>query len=165
MGSCNFNFQIEDTSSAFGDYDFDSIMHYGRCAFSNNPAACGATCPSNTGETVVVKAPNNSEWQCSNPAAGDNTGIGQSTHLSYWDSVTMSFMYPRANWRFQSSVYGFDFFSGDFLFPVASFAKGYSDTPVGGTLWILDPATIAVGGVLDKPITIGAPLGGVTLTP
>lgn len=155
MGSCNFNFRIEDTSSSFGPYDFDSVMHYGRCFFSTNAAACNASCPSAVGETLQVKAPYYAQWHCA---------IGAQSHLSKWDSLTMSFMYPRPNWRFQSSVYGADFFSGTFFLPLQSFSAGYEATPTGGTLWILDPSTIAVGPVLDKPMTIGAPLGGVVLT-
>jgi len=156
MGPCNFNFRIEGTSSAYGPYDFDSVMHYGRCFFSTNAAACMAACPSpgGVGETLAVKQPFFAQWHCQ---------VGQSTHLSYWDTLVMSFMYARSNWRFQSNLRGVDFF-GDFFFPYFTFAKGYNETPAGGTLWILDPSTHAVGPVLDKPMTIGAPLGGVTLT-
>lgn len=161
MGSCNFNFQIESTSAAYGPYDFDSVMHYGACDFSMDPN-CGNTCPG-AGETVIVRPAFSAEWQCGNPPT-DNTFIGQRTHLSAWDGRVMSFLYPRANWRFQSDSRGFFLFPGDFLLPFASFATGYDNTPPGGTLWILDPSTHAVGPVLDKRMTIGAPLGGVTLT-
>jgi hypothetical protein len=166
MGSCNFNFRIEDGSLNYGPYDFDSVMHYGRCDFTANTAVCNASCPSNTGETVTVNAPFNATWQCGDPSidpVADTLYIGQRTHLSYWDSLVMSFLYPRANWRFQAP-YGFDSPLGSFLVPFLSFEVGYDETPVGGTLWILNPSTFAVGSVLDKPITIGAPLGGVILT-
>lgn len=155
MGSCNFNFRIENTSSSFGPYDFGSVMHYGRCFFSTNAAACNAACPSAMGETLAVKEPYYAQWHCA---------IGAQADLSYWDKITMSFMYPRANWRFQSTLYGADFFPGTFFLPLQSFSSGYAQTPIGGTMWLLDPSTIAVGPVLDKPMTIGAPLGGVVLT-
>jgi hypothetical protein len=154
MGSCNFNFQIESTSNAYGPYDFDSVMHYGRCSFSTNSASCNATCPSATGETLAVKQPYTAQWHCA---------VGQTTHLSYWDAIVMSFLYAQANWRFQSSLYGSDGFPGTFVSPYSTFGKGYADTPTGGTLWILDPATLAAGPVLNKAMTIAAPQGGVVL--
>ncbi|MBI4718828.1 MAG: hypothetical protein HY763_13560 [Planctomycetes bacterium] len=160
MGSCNFNFQIEAASNSYGPYDFDSVMHYGRCAFSSD-GTCGNTCPG-MGETVVVKAPWNAEWQCGNPPT-DNTFIGQRTHLSYWDGVVMSFMYPRPNWRFQSSPWGADFNSGSFLQPFLSFTKSYNETPAGGTMWVLDPTTLFVNFELNKAMTIAAPTGVVVL--
>ncbi len=154
MGSCNFNFQIESNSNSYGPYDFDSVMHYGRCAFSTNSAACNAACPSATGETLAVKQPYTTQWHCA---------IGQRTHLSYWDAVVMSFLYPQANWRFQSSLWGADFNSGTFLKPFFSFTKSYNETPAGGTMWVLDPTTLFVNFELNKPMTIAAPPGGVVL--
>lgn len=170
MGSCNFNFQIQVGSLNYGPYDFDSVMHYGRCDFAANRPACAAVCPSNTGETVTVNAPFNATWQCGSnlipDPAPDNTFIGQRSHLSYWDSLVMAFMYPQPNWRFQSESRGILFFGpGDFFTPVRTFGVGYEQTPPGGTLWILEPSShVVVSGVLDKRMTIGAPLGGVTLT-
>ncbi|MBI1827345.1 MAG: hypothetical protein HY287_07410 [Planctomycetes bacterium] len=159
LGSCNFNFQKEIFSNNYGPYDFDSVMHYGACTFSANPN-CGNTCPG-PGETVVVQPAFSAVWQCGNPPT-DNTVIGQTTHLSYWDTLVMSFLYPKWNWRFLSFG-GFDIF-GSFLSPFGTFATGYNQTPVGGTLWILQPSTYAAGPVLDKAMTIAAPLGGVVLT-
>ncbi|MBI1825576.1 MAG: hypothetical protein HY287_13180 [Planctomycetes bacterium] len=140
----------------YGPYDFDSLMHYDGCSFSvccpaGSTCNCSAAC-----QTITVLPANNAVWQ---------SKIGQRSHISYWDALIMSFAYPPSNWRFQRTSMGNDvFFSGDFVFPFQSFAKGYDETPSGGTLWILEPGTFAVGPVLDKPITIGAPVGTVTLT-
>lgn len=185
---CDHNFDIEGSSLAYGPYDFDSVMHYGRCDFSTNAMACQATCPGTIGETVTVK-PQFAQWQCGNPltdprnavctAAGapfacctgagtgtcgnaDSTFIGQRTHLSYWDSLVMSFMYRRPNWRFQAAG-GDDGGPGDFIEPYATLREGWEDTPPGGTLWVLYPSAHGVDYVLDKPMTIAAPLGGVVL--
>jgi len=157
--SCNSQFQQEPISDTYGPYDFDSVMHYGRCSFSNNSAGCNAFCPTVPGtgvaETLSVNVPYFSQWHCL---------VGQRTHLSYWDTLVMSFMYAPSNWRFQRSNGGNDVFvAGSFYLPFASFQKGYNATPDGGTLWLLDPSTFAVGPVLDKQITIAAPLGA-TLT-
>lgn len=161
LGPCDHNFAIRTFAGTYGPYDFDSVMHYGPCFFSADPN-CGMACPG-PGETITVKPAFNSIWQCGNPPT-DNTFIGQTSHLSFWDARVMSFMYAQPNWRFQSSNSGFDPFSGRFFDPFRTFGTAYNETPVGGTLWILDPSTHAVGPVLDKPMIIAAPLGGVTLT-
>lgn len=149
------NFPEETFADIFGPYDFDSVMHYGGCAFA---IAClpASNCNCTTAQqTITVNLPYTGQWQAA---------IGQQTHISYWDGVIASFLYPEADWRFQSNSRGFALFPGDFLAPFSTFGGGYENTPPGGTLWILDPSTHAVGPVLDKPITIAAPLGGVTLT-
>ncbi len=146
------NFPVELFANSYGPYDFDSVMHYGSCAFA-------IACLPNTNcnctqaqQTINVNAPFTAQWQAN---------IGQQTHLSYWDGLILSFLYPYWNWRFLS-IGGFDLI-GSFFIPFGTFATAYNETPVGGTLWILHPSTYAAGPVLDKAMTIGAPLGGVTL--
>lgn len=84
------NFDIVPTSTTHGDYDFDSVMHYGQCAFSD----C-AGCPDSTdqsctdgGVTILVLPPWDTAWQDS---------IGQYDHLSSGDQAAMAFLYSSVN--------------------------------------------------------------------
>jgi hypothetical protein len=162
------NFNIRILGGEYGPYDFDSVMHYGQCAFS----VCGG-CPNSGsctegGRTIIVLPPNDA-WQ---------GAIGQTTHLSYWDSLVMSFLYPYNDWRFVDNVCGnhgwtcvLCFQDGTFGCPYAvnpteNLQGAVNATPEGGTLWILSAASYKIGGdgTLTKPMTIGAPWGA-TLTP
>lgn len=141
---CAFNFDIQDDASVYGPYDFDSVMHYDRMAFSRND-----------NDTITVLAPYE-EWQ---------TRIGQRDHLSAMDQLTMSFLYPQGHWRFvdKSADISWPLFElGTFLLPYEKFTTGVKNTPNGGTLWV-QPGTYAGVGTYSKPMTIRAPLGGVTL--
>lgn len=176
------NYNIRLLGGEYGPYDFDSVMHYGRCDDSLNRAGCRATCPSSVGETITVKAPWNVEWQCGNPfidPVADTRFIGQLTHLSAWDARVMSFLYPYGNWRFVDNVCGHTGWycgvgcagsDGSFLCPFWVDANTNLEhavywTPQGGTLWILSADSYKVGGdgTLTKPMTLAAPLGA-TLT-
>ena len=74
----------------------------------------------------------------------------------------MSFLYPQPGWVFVDSTYSGDE-SGTFFEPFNTFAEGYADMPDGGALWFLEPGRFQTPGLLDRPCTIGAPKGGVTL--
>jgi len=74
------NFTIASTTN-FGLYDFDSVMHYDGCAFSIDCAA-GTSCGC-VRRTITVLPPNDS-WQGQ---------IGQHTHLSYDDHRGMGLRY------------------------------------------------------------------------
>lgn len=75
------NFDIQAGAQDLGAYDFDSIMHYGQCAFAN--CTCSSAC-----RTITCLAPNQA-WQ---------DQIGQKTHLSVGDAENMALMYgPPAN--------------------------------------------------------------------
>jgi hypothetical protein len=123
-------------------------MHYAQCDFSTCDS-CSASC-----RTITVKPAYAAEWQ-------DN--IGQRTHLSRMDAMTMSFLYPESNWRFLDRNYGGIFEFGLFLYPAKSFATGKSLTPAGGTLWV-QPGAYAAVGTHNKAMTLRAPLGGVTIS-
>ena len=75
----NFNVQ---PSTNYGLYDFDSVMHYDKCAFSTDcPLGSSCACTNNT---IVVLPPNNAQWQ---------NNIGQRDHLSQLDQSGMAQRY------------------------------------------------------------------------
>lgn len=131
---CDFNFNIRDSGGEYGNYDFDSVMHYSRNAFSRNGS-----------DTITVRAPDQA-WQ---------SRIGQTNHLSDMDQLTMSFLYPQPTWRFVSNIY-IGPSTGTFLSPAFNFALGAALTPAGGTLWVIEPGTYAAVGTYSKPMTIRA---------
>ncbi|MFN0086891.1 MAG: M12 family metallopeptidase [Blastocatellia bacterium] len=138
----------------YGPYDFDSLMHYDRCSFST---ACpvGSTCNCAVGqETVVVLGGNNAAWQ---------SRIGQRDHISYLDGVTIGSLYPRGDFRFVSATHtGTQ--NGSFLQPYQRLSTGVAATPRGGTVWI-QPGDYTDVSLLTKPMTLRAPIGGVTIRP
>ena len=78
---CDHNFDLEAGSTDYGAYDFDSVMHYGQCAFSvcNNCGADLTNC-----RTITVLPPNATTWQ---------NAIGQRNHLSDLDLFGMAQRY------------------------------------------------------------------------
>jgi hypothetical protein len=77
------------SATTYGAYDFDSVMHYPRCAFS----ICGGSYPTCDGFsnncaqscwTISVDPPYNAQWQYL---------IGQRNHLSQFDKSGMSQRY------------------------------------------------------------------------
>lgn len=143
-----YNFNRHDEAGQYGPYDFDSVMHYGQTAFFT-PAT--QYCIS-IGRTITVLPPNQA-WQ---------SLIGQRTHFSTMDQLTMSFLYPQANWRFVNGAYTGGTENGMFLTPYKQFPAGFTATPSGGTLWV-QPGAYSSIGTYNKAVTIRAPLGGVTL--
>lgn len=154
------NFNLESGSLTYGFYDFDSLMHYAQCDFSTG---CGtdasgkanqscAACPGL--ETIIVKDPYKTQWQGS---------IGQRTHLSDMDRLTLKLLYSYPNWRFVDGRYtgGQGASNGTFLRPYQSLAMGINATPLGGALWIQPGSYFA--NSLTKAISMQAPLGGVNI--
>ena len=101
-------------SGEYGPYDFDSVMHYGQCAFSTC-GDCGADLVNC--RTITVK-PAYESWQ---------TLIGQRDHLSYFNALVMSFLYPEPNWRFVQASHG-GAEAGTFLMPFRTFQLGVTST-------------------------------------
>ena len=88
--------------------------------------------------------------------------VGQRDHLSHFDGMTMSFLYPESNWRFVNGSYTGPVEAGTFLQPFRSLTSGEASTPGGGVLWV-QPGIYSAVGMYAKPMTLEAPLGAVTL--
>ncbi len=147
---CDYNFSLRPPGGAgeYGPYDFDSVMHYGACAFS----ACTSCVAGDVScRTISVLLPNTA-WQ---------SQIGQRDHLSKFDALTMSFLYPESDWRFVDVDWtGTE--AGTFLAPFQTALLGFSSVPDGGTVWI-QPGDYLAAGTWSDAMTVVAPLGGVTL--
>lgn len=152
------NFNIHDQADVYpkpayglpGDqtYDFDSVMHYSATAFLD-PSVPGCT------RTITVLPPWNTSWQ---------GNIGQRTHLSTFDQLTMSFLYPEASWRFLDQTQNCMFFVGTFLCPYRTFSAATTRSPDFAVLFV-QPGTYGAVGTYQRPITLRAPLGHVILGP
>lgn len=144
------DFEIEGSATGYGSYDFDSVMHYDQCSFSKD-CPHGSTCAC-TNFTITVLPPNDIVWQ---------NKIGQRNHLSVLDQASVSFLYPPSDWRFVDTIYGGARGSsnGTFLRPYTSFAEAVSNTPEGGTIWLLRTETIPAVGTWGKRITVKAAPG------
>ena len=171
------NFPINNSSTAYGYYDFDSVMHYGQCFFSRNDGTildrngvAVPACPAvssvfpDGGITIQVRSPYSS--QTSPDGTPWPQAIGQRIRLSELDRLTVSFLYSQPNWRFVDATYigGNGKSDGTFRRPYQSLTTGISATPIGGVLWI-QPGTYIAPRFLSKRITLRAPLGDVTLRP
>lgn len=146
------NFDIRDNGGEYGPYDFDSVMHYDRCAFS---IGCdpGTTCNCTQATETLTALPQ---------YASQQNLMGQRDHLSYLDGVTLGSIYPESDWRFCNIAWNGSQL-GTFFFPYKFFTVGFAGTPAGGELW-MQPGTYSAVGTWNKAITLRAPLGGVTLS-
>jgi uncharacterized protein (TIGR03437 family) len=153
-GQANQFTKLPAGTPIYGGYDFDSIMHYSRCAFSTAcPVGTACNCAANQ-ETIQVLGSNNAFWQ---------SRIGQRTHISYQDGLIIAFLYPRGDSRFVDGTNTRSNQDGSFLNPYQRLAVGVNATPQGGTLWI-QPGTYSEVATFTKRMTIRAPLGNITLT-
>ncbi len=144
------NFEIHSEAHYFGPYDFDSVMHYGQCAFSD----CGITgCNADpvSCRTITLK-PNWSSLQ---------DLIGQRDHLSSLDIITISMMYPQGGTIFVNKYHG-GIEAGTLIWPYRSFNTAYSVVPYYGNI-VIFPGSYNETGVYSKAITLKAPFGAVVL--
>jgi hypothetical protein len=152
QGGCNGtifndNFVVPNDASVFPRdvYDFDSVMHYGQCAFSIDCPIAACNC---TNLVITVREPNQ-QWQ---------TLIGQRDHLSALDQATVSFLYPFTGWRFLDCTYNGSNGSpdGSFRRPWTTLSAAFAGMPFGGTLWITGPCSPFPAGTYSNRITIRA---------
>lgn len=146
------NFNIQNDATAYGYYDFDSVMHYGQCAFTS-----GVNCPTDGTQTITVLAPNENQ----------QTLIGQDgtlNHLSSLDRATVSFLYRFPDWRFLDCTYsgGNGASNGTFGRPYTTLGAALANTPAGGTIWVLNNCSLPVGTYSNQVTIKTAP--GVTAT-
>jgi len=133
-------------------YDFDSVMHYDRYAFSTCTPRDVSESRCSTALTTIDAKPEYAQWQ---------NRIGQRDHLSKYDALTMSFMYPQANWRFVDKHAEF-LQEGTFFNPYQSLEQARELANV--VVWI-QPGDYSGGSTLDQPMTLRAPLGYVEIGP
>jgi hypothetical protein len=140
----NVNFQLL-TAPIYGNYDFDSVMHYDQCGFSND-CDPGATCAC-TNPVMTVLAPNQNQ----------QTLIGQRTHLSSLDRATVSFLYPYDDWTMFDCTYSGNNGTpnGTLIRPYTTLGAALADTPAGGTIWVLKNCTFPAG-TYNPQVTIRA---------
>jgi hypothetical protein len=138
------NFWLNPFASTYGPYDFASIMHYSRGAFS-----C-------TGQdTITVNQPWNAQWQ---------NMIGNVTTFSHLDAITCRGLYPfpADRWWAPGSILS----SGTFMQPYNVHpSSAVLATPAGGTLFLKHAGAYSGTGLYTStgPVTIDAPEGPVTL--
>jgi hypothetical protein len=183
MNDCQAgNFTLESNALGYprNQMDYDSVMSYGQCIFSNcgltfdedcgcgddncnrwasnDCSLAGVVCCSEDPDScrvIEINDPDDfDDWQ---------GALGQRSHLSAIDAMVMSFMYPEANWRFLELNYPGSSESGTFHNPYRTLSNAVTSAPAGTVLWV-QPATYAApAGALTKPMVLRAPLGGVLI--
>lgn len=173
------NFSIVNSALGYPRHsmDFDSVMSYPQCTFSNcgltfhGECSCGDTnCErwesndcSSAGVVCCSEDPDSCrvlEIQDPDDAAQWQTLMGQRSHLSEIDAMTMSFLYPQSNWRFLELNYAGGNV-GTFHDPYRTLSGAVSATPVESVLWIQPGTYSRPAGTITKRMTLRAPLGGV----
>lgn len=146
-----------DAGTYWGPYDFASIMHYDRCAFSIG-CPTGFTCNCASSQEVMTALPAYfTQW---------NNVMGNATGQSYLDGMTARGLYPFANDRWLRVGEPSPFTNGSFQFPYNTIYEAIPATPINGTLFV-DPGTypVVVPQVpLSRPMTIRATFGEVVIT-
>lgn len=139
--SCASQFSITG-GALYGPYDFDSFMHYGRNAFSCNGS-----------DTITVNSTWNAQWQ---------NAIGQRTHFSLIDGLTVRGIYPYSFDRWVRAGGGgsnLGTFFNPFIF---TFINAYINSPTGSTMFV-DPGTYSGIGTYNRAMTIRGTYGTATI--
>ncbi len=178
----NFNVVSNSLGWPRTQMDVDSIMSYPVCVFSicqpmNCPAPpqgctpqCGTACSAdfNTCETYSFLEPLASQWDslksCPGPQSAGDVCVGQRNHLSKWEKLVISWMYPpTSNWIFVEKAYTGEDETGTFYYPFKLFEDGEAAVPIGGKVWVQPGVYDTAEGTYEKAMVVDAPLGGVLL--
>ncbi|MHC5111919.1 MAG: M12 family metallopeptidase [Planctomycetota bacterium] len=176
----NFDEAADSLGYPRNQMDYDSVMSYGQCIFStcglifDSTCACNDdTCNRYTSQDCDLASvvccnedrPNCRTLEILDPddRADWQAALGQRTHLSAIDALTMSFMYPESHWRFLERNYSPSDETGTFHHPYVTMSSAIDELPNGGVLWI-QPATYNnPTSTITKPMLLRAPLGGVVI--
>lgn len=178
----NFNPVTNSLAWPRTQMDVDSIMSYPVCVFSicrtNNcpsppqdcPALCGTACSADFDmcATYSFKEPLASIWNplrtCPGPQAEGDICVGQRNHISEWEKLVISWLYPpTTNWRFVEKGNPEETEDGTFYYPFELFEDGADDVPAGGTVWVQPGVYGSADGIYTKAMVVKGPLGGVVL--
>lgn len=132
----------------FGPYDFDSVMHYSRCAFS----VC-SQCTAATVECQTIRA--RPGFESFEPL------IGQRTRLSRLDTHGLRSLYPRPEWSFVDPANSWTG-TGQGWNPWRAVSTALTSAQPEGIVFVM-PGTYSAVGTWSRPMTLVAPVGGVTL--
>jgi hypothetical protein len=132
---CSFAFDIVPGADTYGDYDYDSVMHYGVVEL-----AC---------DGITIEAP-------------EGVLVGQRDHLSYWDELALRGLYPYDGdvWIWRSGGVGAGSFTSPHGLPVSQVLGNFSDYE-GSTLFFKDAGSYPAVGTYSDPAILRAPLGAI----
>lgn len=139
-GPCNHNFGIDEPQTIIGQYNFGSIMHYPRDAFSIG------------GDTITVRPPWDAIWQ---------NRIGNREALTFGDRHTTMHMYPPSWLKVADRGASFNGI-GTWSAPFNNFPNAYNAAPSGGDVVLFAGHYPAIGS-WTRRMRLHAPNGNVRL--
>ncbi|HEY5912134.1 MAG TPA: M12 family metallopeptidase [Verrucomicrobiae bacterium] len=141
-------FDIKSPQAVFGDYDYDSIMHYFACAFSKCDGQNGhATCACTDAACITI--------QVIPPYAAQQCRIGQQSYLSGMDRRAMAFRYGPSDWFFLYATPS-STATGRFEQPYTSVSQAVASMPPSSTLWLGPGSFSAAGQTISTPMILKA---------
>lgn len=150
----NNNFPIISTGTVWAPYDFASIMHYSRCAFSIGCPAGGQCNCAASQETMTVVQPYHDTW---------NNVIGTASAPSFLDGIGMRGLYPFSGDRWIDGNYS-GTQAGSFQQPFNTTAvNAFNATPVGGDLYFKTGGNYHGVGLYNRAVTMHSPAGDTVL--